>query len=72
MSTWNLEGMTVFGNYMGEFPIRGTVSLSRVTYGGGVSHHVKLDTPINVYGAERDVVIMEHKYINRVASSKID
>lgn len=72
MSTWNLEGMTVFGNYMGEFPIRGIVSLSRVTYGGGVSHHVKLDTPINVYGAERDVVIMEHKYINRVASSKRD
>jgi Cft2 family RNA processing exonuclease len=72
MSTWNLEGMTVFGNYMGEFPIRGTVSLSRVTYGGGVSHHVKLDTPINVYGAERDVVIMEHKYINRVVSSKRD
>lgn len=72
MSTWNLEGMTVFGNYLGEFPIRGTVTLSRVQYGGGVNHHVKLDTPIKVYGSERDVVIMEHKYINRVASSKRD
>lgn len=70
--TWNLEGMTVFGNYLGEFPIRGTVTLSRVQYGGGVCHHVKLDKPIKVYNAERDVVIMEHKYINRVASSKRD
>jgi len=72
MSAWNLEGMTVFDNYLGEFPIRGTVTLSRVQYGGGVCHHVKLDTPINPYGTERDVVIMEHKFINRVASSKRD
>lgn len=70
MSTWNLEGTTVFGNYLGEFPIRGTVSLSRVTYGGKVDHHIKLDKPIMVYGAVRDMVIMEHKFINRVASSK--
>jgi len=30
----------------------------------------KLDKPIMVYGAVRDMVIMEHKFINRVASSK--
>ena len=63
---WNLEGMTITGNYMGEFPVRGRVKLSRVQYGGAVSHHVDLETPIVVYGATRDVVILNHSNIETV------
>ena len=63
---WNLEGMQVSGMYMGEFPVSGVVELSRVKYGGEVSHHVNLETPIVVFGATRDVVILEHKFIETV------
>lgn len=63
---WDLEGMKVFGLYMGQFPVTGKVELSRVAYGGEVKHHVALDTPIEVYGAMRDRVILEHGRIQRV------
>jgi hypothetical protein len=63
---WNLEGMKVEGVYMGEFPVTGKVDYSRVTYGGEVTHGVVLDTPIMVYGALRERVSLEHKYIDRV------
>lgn len=63
---WNLQGMRINGLYMGLFPISGMVDLSRVKYGGEVSHHVQLDQPIKVYGAMRDRVILEHKFVNRV------
>ena len=64
--SWNLENSVVEGFYMGEFPIRGVVELSRVKYGGGVTHHVALEQPIEVYGAMRDRVIVENQYITRV------
>lgn len=63
---WNLEGLRVNGLYMGLFPISGKVDLSRVMYGGEVSHHIALDYPIKVYGAIRDRIILEHKFVNRV------
>lgn len=63
---WNLEGLEVSGMYMGEFPVTGVVELSRVKYGGEVSHHVVLTTPIVVYNAIRDRVILEHKFIETV------
>ena len=63
---WNYEGMQVFGKYMGDFEVSGRVELSRVKYGGGVCHTVVLDTPIQVYGAVRDRVILEHKDVTRV------
>lgn len=63
---WNYEGMTVTGKYMGEFPVTGKVELSRVTYGGGVQHHVFLETPIVVYGATRERVVLYHKEIESV------
>jgi len=66
--TWNLENLSVEGLYMGDFPIRGKVDLSRVMYGGRVSHHVVLEEPIEVFGAIRDRVIVEHQYITRVFS----
>lgn len=63
---WNLEGMTVTGKYMDEFPITGKVRVSRVAYGGGIKHHIDLDTPIEVYGSIRDSVIVNHFDIETV------
>lgn len=71
-AVWNLEKMYIQAQYMGEFPVVGQVELSRVAYGGGVVHTVVLSRPIVVYGAVRDRVIVEHKYIQRVADSKFD
>lgn len=62
-STWNLEGMQVTGQYLGEITVTGTVTLSRTKYGGEISHHVKLANPIKVYGATRDSVILDHKFV---------
>ena len=44
---WNLEGMTVTGNYY-DIPVSGKVEMSRVAYGGGVKHTVVLDKPIQM------------------------
>jgi hypothetical protein len=68
MMNWNLEGLNVRGMYLDTFEVRGKVNLSRVKYGGEVSHHVTLDTPINVYGTMRDVVILDHKNVAQVYS----
>lgn len=64
---WNLENMSVTGLYMGEIAVSGVVELSRVAYGGKVVHTVVLDTPVVVYGAVRDRVILEHKYVSFVS-----
>ena len=66
---WNLENLFVSGLYLGEIPVSGKVRLSRVKYGGGVSHHVELSEPTMIYGSLRDVVILEHSQIETVASS---
>jgi hypothetical protein len=63
---WNLEGLNIEATYLETFPVSGVVELSRVAYGGRVNHHIKLDNAINVYGAERDRVIIEHSQIERV------
>jgi hypothetical protein len=65
---WNLENLKVSARYLGDFPVQGIVTLSRVKYGGGVSHHIKLDLPLVVYGAIRDSVIVEHTDIESVSS----
>jgi len=65
---WNLEGLQVKGLYMGSIPVAGRVELSRVKYGGEVSHHVVLESPVEVYGAVRDRVILEHKFVKQVKS----
>ena len=54
-----LDGQRVIGMYMGDYPVSGTVRLSRVKYGGGMSHHVTLDNPISVYGAVRESIILD-------------
>jgi len=66
---WNLEGLFVEGMYISEFPVIGKVVLSRVKYGGGVQHHVVLETPIEVYGVMRDRITLDHDEIDRVMSS---
>lgn len=65
---WNLEGQHISGLYLDKFHINGRVELSRVKYGGGVSHHVVLDRPITVYGAQRDRVIVDHEHVTGVYS----
>lgn len=63
---WQLEGLRVYGRYLDEFEVSGVVELSRVKYGGSISHHVVLDQPVTVYGAVRDRVILEHKNISKI------
>jgi hypothetical protein len=65
---WNLEGLTITGTYLETFPIVGKVELSRVKYGGGVSHHIVLDQPIEVFGDMRDRVILDHRDVTSVKS----
>ena len=67
-TAWVLEGLTVTGLYLDSIPITGKITLSRVKYGGGVSHHVKLDKPVCVYGVMRDNVILDNHQIQNVKS----
>ena len=60
MSDWILEGTRVRGLYLETFPVEGTVTESRVTFGGGVKHTVALDTPMEVYGSVRETVNLYH------------
>ena len=69
---WNLEGMIVDGMYMGAYPCRGKVLVSRVKYGGEVCHHVVLETPITIYGSVRDRVILDHKQVVRVQDDRVE
>jgi len=68
---WNLEGMQIEGTYLDEVEVSGRVTHSRVAYGGGVEHHVKIDNGFSaVDGRVRreagEVIIVEHKYITGV------
>ncbi len=61
-----LDGMRVIGMYLGDYAVSGTVRLSRVRYGGSMSHHVTLDNPINVFGEIRESVILEPEFVKGV------
>jgi hypothetical protein len=69
---WNLEGLRVEAGYLdGTVPVRGVVHLSRVKYGGGVSHHLTLDEGFTSVGGRvhRDAgegIIVDHQYVTRV------
>ena len=63
---WNYEGMEVTGVYMDTFHVVGRVELSRVAYGGRVKHTVVLEDSIDVFGAVRDRVILDHEMITSV------
>ena len=57
--SWNKEGQAISANYLGIMPVTGLVQSSRVKYGGSVQHTVKLDTSINIYGAERTTLLID-------------
>jgi hypothetical protein len=61
-----LDGQRVIGMYLGDYAVSGVVRLSRVTYGGGMSHHVTLDNPITVFGEIRESVILEPEFVKGV------
>jgi hypothetical protein len=67
---WNYEGLKVSGLYLSEFPVTGTVRLSRVAFGGDVHHHIDLDEPLSLpFTTElREAVILNHKQIEQVSS----
>lgn len=66
MNDWNLEGKRVVGMYMGDFAVSGVVYLSRVKYGGGLTHHIKLDNNITVYNRVADHVILNQEELIKV------
>jgi hypothetical protein len=68
---WDLTGLHVQALYLGTVKCTGLVRLSRVKYGGTVSHHVALDKPIEVYGAVRHSVIIDHDQVLRVFSNAL-
>jgi len=65
---WNLEGLYVKGLYMGEFPVQGLVTLSRVKYGGRVQHTVELDHLVTVGEFKHDRILLDHEHVDRVMS----
>lgn len=69
MSQWNLEGLVVEATYLKTFPVEGRVESSRVAYGGRVKHTVVLNSPITVYNAVRDRLIIDHETVTRVKSN---
>jgi len=64
MNMWNLEGMTVTGNYY-DVPVKGRIELSRVAYGGSIKHTVVLETPIQLRWRTEPTtrVILDHTEI---------
>lgn len=67
---WNLEGLTVRGEYFG-FPVAGVVTLSRVKYGGEVQHTVDLFFPITIFGDERTSVLLDANEVAHVEYESI-
>lgn len=63
---WVLEGKRVNGLYLGLFPYSGTVTASRVKYGGEVQHMVDLDEAIDVYQDTRTHIVVGIDEINRI------
>jgi hypothetical protein len=63
---WNLEGQRVSGTYLGTNHVNGTVTESRVTYGGQVVHTILLDRPRSFYGTERTHVILKDNELTSV------
>lgn len=60
---WDYTGYTVTGVYLDDIVVTGKVLSSRVKYGGKVQHTVELNTPITVYGAVRETVLLDEDQI---------
>lgn len=59
--SWNLEGQRVIGCYLKTYTVSGTVTESRVRYGGTVQHTVKLDKPVEVFGRSAEVLLLDNE-----------
>ena len=57
--SWNKEGQHVAGMYLNAYAVSGTVTESRVRYGGTVQHTVKLDRPVEVFGRSAEVLLLD-------------
>lgn len=55
---WDKTGYKIHGLYLKFLPFAGTVTESRVKFGGAVQHTVKLKKPITVFGAVRDTILV--------------
>lgn len=70
--SWNLEGRRVSGVYLERNHINGTVTESRVAYGGRVLHTVLLDQPRSFFGTERTHVILYNEELTSVNDPTVD
>jgi hypothetical protein len=58
---WNREGQRVAGMYLKAYAVSGTVTESRVKYGGRVQHTVQLDKPVTVFGRQADHLLLDEE-----------
>jgi hypothetical protein len=67
---WNLEGLRIEGEYLGDTKVIGRVESSRVKYGGGVQHTVVLDQPIKFRWRNElaSRLLIDHEHVTRVMS----
>lgn len=61
---WNLEGSLIEGVYLGDIPVSGIVTESRVAYGARIKHTVELSHGFhrergNIGREQGEVVILE-------------
>jgi hypothetical protein len=66
MSSWIKDGIRVRARYLGSEPVVGTVTESRVRYGGKVCYTVQLDQPTQFpwRSEPADVVIVDQAEID--------
>ena len=67
---WNLEGKRVNGIYLGLWPFRGIVTNSRVKYGGGVQHTIKVAEPFRAYGELRETILVDAGELGRILDER--
>jgi hypothetical protein len=54
---WDLTGKTITGQYHGQ-NYSGTISSTRVCYGGDIQYTVELDQKLDIYGDIRDRILV--------------
>jgi len=59
--SWNKTGRTMSGSYMGR-PYTGRVVMSRVKYGGTVSHLIELFSPIRISNEDRKMIVVNDDF----------
>ena len=70
--SWHLEGHRVSGVYLETNHVNGTVTESRVSYGGRVQHTVLLDQPRTFFGTERTHVILYAEELTSIKDPTVD